>query len=145
MRFEASTTRGLPGPGIAAAAVPALLLAPNGARLAGFSFWLTVMLAAIAMVLSALCIADPALRPKDDPYYFIGQWFLWLATPLLWGIVAASRAFAWLKPLDLVAVLIALAISRVGAHAICGVQWRAGCRRHSDFQMVLRSTPRFGR
>jgi hypothetical protein len=74
---------------------------PITAAAAAVSFWLTVALAATGSLLSALCILDPVSEPKRDPYFFIGQWFTWLATPLLWGAVVASLASEWLQPFDL--------------------------------------------
>ncbi|HSB74319.1 MAG TPA: hypothetical protein VLC12_01640, partial [Terriglobales bacterium] len=49
--------------------------------------------------------------------------------PLLWGTVAVSLAFSWLKPFDLLGVLFLLGISRYGAQGICELQWRARARR----------------
>lgn len=89
----------------------------------GVSFWVTVVLAAAGSVLSIICIADPVSHPKDRPYAFIGQWFIWLATALLWGTVAASLACSWLKPADLIAVLIVGGIARWASRAACHIEW----------------------
>ena len=91
----------------------------------GISFWVTVALAAAGSVLSALCLADPVSHPKDQPSAFLGQWFIWLATTFLWATVAATLACSWLKPADLMAVLIAGGISRWAARAICDLEWKA--------------------
>jgi hypothetical protein len=88
------------------------------------SFWLTVALAASGSVLSAFCIYDPISEPKGDPYFFIGQWFIWLATPLLWGTVATSSALEWLKPFDLLLVLFLAGACRWAAQAVCNHKWR---------------------
>ena len=100
-----------------------------GAAFAHLAFWLTVVLSLAGSALSAFCVYDPIQDAKQDPYAFTGQWFIWLATPLLWATVAASSAFSWLEPFDLLGVLFALGISRYGAHAICELQWRARGRR----------------
>lgn len=112
---------------VAAALMSALLLMPGkeaGALLGAASFWLTVTLAVSGSVLSALCIQHPVAEPKPDPYTFIGQWFVWLATPLLWAAVAGSLTFEWLKPFDLLAALVAFIICRWGAQALCSQKWR---------------------
>jgi hypothetical protein len=88
------------------------------------SFWLTVTLAAAGSLLSAVCIHDPVSEPKRDPYFFIGQWFTWLATPLLWGTVAASLIVEWLKPFDLLLVLLLAVASRSAAQAVCNLKGR---------------------
>ena len=94
------------------------------AAVAAISFWLMVALAATGSLLSALCILDPVSEPKRAPYFFIGQRFIWLATPLLWGAVAASSANEWLKPFDLLLV-IGLAVGcRWAAQAMCNLKWR---------------------
>jgi hypothetical protein len=88
------------------------------------SFWLTVALAAAGSLLSALCILDPVSEPKRAPYFFIGQWFTWLATPLLWGAVVASLASEWLQPFDLLLILLVALVSRWAAQAVCNLKWR---------------------
>jgi hypothetical protein len=88
------------------------------------SFWLTVMLAVAGSALSVFCVAYPVSEPKRDPCSFTGQWFIWLGTPLLWGTVAASLVFVWLKPLDLVAALFSAALSGWCAQKICNLKWR---------------------
>lgn len=88
------------------------------------SFWLTVVLAAAGSALSSLCIYDPVSEPKHDPYFFMGQCFIWLATPVLWGTVAASSALDWLKPFDLLLVLILAGACRWAAQAVCDLKWR---------------------
>lgn len=119
----------IPSLGLAAA----IALAPGGAQfsvlLGAASFWLTVALAAAGSVLSALCIAEPVPYPRLGPYTFIGQWFVWLSTPLLWGSVAASAAYPWLKPVDLLLAAAALAFGGWGAHTVCELKWRRGATR----------------
>jgi hypothetical protein len=88
------------------------------------SFWLTVALAATGSALSALCIYDPFSEPKRDPHFFMGQWFTWLATPLLWGAVAASSIAEWLQPFDLLLVLVLAVACRWAAQAVCNLKWR---------------------
>jgi len=97
---------------------------PITAAAAAVSFWLTVALAATGSLLSALCILDPVSEPKRDPYFFIGQWFTWLATPLLWGAVVASLASEWLQPFDLLLILLVALVSRWAAQAVCNLKWR---------------------
>ncbi len=130
MRFPQATMRVSPSIGLAAA----IGLAPGSAQfsaLAGAaSFWLAVALAVAGSALSALCIADPVSEPKREPYTFIGQWFIWMATPLLWGTVAASLAYSWLKPFDLLLAAGAVGLCRWGAQAVCELQWRGGENRH---------------
>jgi hypothetical protein len=99
------------------------------AAVAAFSFWLTVVLAAAGSLLSALCILDPVSEPKRDPYFFIGQWFIWLATPMLWGTVAASSAGEWLKPFDLLLVILLAVGCRWAAQAVCNLKWRGKSSR----------------
>lgn len=94
------------------------------AVVAAISFWLMVALAATGSLLSALCILDPVSEPKRAPYVFIGQWFIWLATPLLWGAVAASSANEWLKPFDLLLVVVLAFGCRWAAQAVCNLKWR---------------------
>jgi hypothetical protein len=109
------------------------------------SFWLTVALAAAGSVLSAFCVADPVSEPKRDPYVFLGQWFIWLATPLLWGTAAASLAWTPLKIFDLLAVLVLLGLCRRGAQAICNRQWRRQAARLPGFVLPsARSNPSRG-
>lgn len=93
------------------------------------SFWLTVALAAAGSALSALCIYDPVSEPKRDPYVFLGQWFIWLVTPLLWGAVAASSAMEWLQPFDLLLILVLAVACRWAAQAVCTVKWRGKTSR----------------
>ncbi|HKU22928.1 MAG TPA: hypothetical protein VJQ50_18090 [Terriglobales bacterium] len=88
------------------------------------SFWLTVMLAVTGSALSAFCFVSPVSDPKIDPYSFLGQWFIWAATPLLWATVALSLAYSWIKPLDVLAVPIVLGICRWAAQAVCDQRWR---------------------
>jgi hypothetical protein len=128
------------------AITPAVLPATAHA-LGAVSFWLTVALAATGSVLSAFCIYDPMSQPRRDPYSFIGQWFIWTATPLFWGIIAASLSFSWFKPLDLFAVLFTFVIARWSAHAICNLKWRSGNRRISDFHIARgrHRSPELGR
>ena len=87
-------------------------------------FWLTVMLAVAGSALSAFCIISPISDPKVEPYSFLGQWFIWLATPLLWATVAISLAYSWIKPLDVLAVPLVLGICRGAAQDICDHRWR---------------------
>jgi hypothetical protein len=94
------------------------------AAVGAISFWLTVTLAVAGSVLSALCIYDPVSEPKRNPYFFIGQWFVWLATPPLWGAVAASAASDWLKPFDLLLVVVLAVGCRWAAQAVCNLNWR---------------------
>ena len=94
------------------------------AIVAAISFWLTVALAAAGSLLSAVCILDPVSEPKRAPYVFIGQWFIWLATPLLWGAVAASSAGEWLQPFDLLLVVVLAFGCRWAAQAVCNLKWR---------------------
>lgn len=130
MRFPQATMFIGPSVGLAAASG----LAPDSAQfsaLAGAaSFWLAVALAVAGSVLSALCIADPVSEPKREPYTFIGQWFIWMATPLLWGTVAASLAYSWLKPFELLLTAGAVGLCRWGSQAVCGLQWRRRENRH---------------
>ena len=100
------------------------------AAVGAISFWLTVALAAAGSLLSALCIYDPVSEPKRNPYFFIGQWFIWLATLLLWSAVAASLAMEWLKPFDLLLILILAGACRWAAQAVCNVKWRVSNHRH---------------
>jgi hypothetical protein len=97
---------------------------PITAAAAAVSFWLTVALAATGSLLSALCILDPVSEPKRAPYFFIGQWFTWLATPLLWGAVAASSSVEWMKSFDLLLILLVALVSRWAAQAVCNLKWR---------------------
>jgi len=112
----------------------AIGLAPGSAQfsaLAGAaSFWLVVALAVAGSVLSALWIAEPVSEPKREPYTFIGQWFICMATPLLWSMVAASMAYSLLKPFDLLLAAGAVGVCRWGSQAVCGLQWRRGENRH---------------
>jgi hypothetical protein len=136
--------------GIAPAVVAALLVWPVVPHLTAvlgvICFWATVGLAVLASALSAFCIAQPVFEPKGDPYSFLGQWFVWLATPLLWGIVAASVTFSWLRPLDLIAVVICLVMCRWSAHAVCNLAWRRR-PRHSEWLIVAstKTSPQIGR
>ena len=99
------------------------------AAMAAISFWLTVALAAASSLLSALCIYDPVFEPKHDPYFFIGQWLIWLTTPLLWGTVAPSSSVEWLKAFDPPLVLALAAICRGAAQAVCNLKWRGKTSR----------------
>ncbi|HLX76771.1 MAG TPA: hypothetical protein VKR26_18620 [Terriglobales bacterium] len=103
-----------------------LVLLAQGARdvLGQACFWLTVTLAVAGSALSAFCIVSPISEPRVDPYSFLGQWFIWLATPLLWATVAVSLAYAWLRPLDVLLVLVVLGTCRAAAQAICDYRWR---------------------
>jgi hypothetical protein len=101
------------------------------------SFWLTVALAVAASVLSAFCISDPVSQPKHAPYAFLGQWFVWLITPLAWGTVAISLAFTWFKPFDLLAVAAAAVICRWGAQAVCSLEWRKRAPRRVSYASYL--------
>src|SRR5579864_582965 len=94
------------------------------AAAAAISFWLTLAMAATGSLLSALCILAPVSEPKRNPYFFIGQWLIWLATPLLWGAVAASAASEWLKPFDLLLVMVLAVGCRWAAQAVCNLKWR---------------------
>lgn len=122
MRFPQATMLITLSFGLAAA----IGLAPGSAQfsaLAGAaSFWLVVALAVAGSVLSALCIAEPVSEPKREPYTFMGQWFIWMATPLLWSTVAASMAYSWLKPFDLLLAAGAVGVCRWGSQAVCGLQ-----------------------
>lgn len=102
------------------------IIFPGGAAsvLSVLSFWFTVMLAVAGSALSVFCIAYPVSQPKPAPYFFIGQWFIWLATPLLWGTVAGSVVFAWWRSLDLVAAFVSLALAGWCAHKVCNLKWR---------------------
>lgn len=108
-----------------------LLVAASAAG--AVSFWVTTALAAAGSVLSALCITDPISHPKDQPSAFLGQWFIWLATGLLWATVAASLACSWLKPADLAGVGMAFAISRWASRAICDREWKTRHARTPGF------------
>lgn len=94
------------------------------AIVAAISFWLMVALAAGGSLLSGLCIVNPVSEPKRDPYFFIGQWFIWLATPLVWGVVAVSSASEWLKRFDLLLVVVLAFSCRWAAQAVCNLKWR---------------------
>ena len=94
------------------------------AAVSASSFWLTVGLAAAGSALSAVCIYDPVSEPKRDPYFFMGQWFIWLTTPLLWGAVAVSWALEWLRPFDLLLVLLLAGACRYTAQVVCNLKWR---------------------
>lgn len=83
-----------------------------------------VALAATGSLLSALCILDPVSEPKRAPYLFIGQWFIWMATPVLWGAVAASSASEWFKSFDLLLVVVPAVGCRWAAQAVCNLKWR---------------------
>lgn len=113
-------------------AMPALCAtaaADFGAFIANAFFWLTLVLAVAGSVLSAFCLAAPVSEPKGDPYLFIGQWFIWLATPLLWGTVIGSLAFPWARLFDLLAMLVVLAAAGWGAQAISNFRWRGSSAR----------------
>ena len=97
------------------------------------SFWVTTALAAAGSLLSALCIADPISHPKDQPSAFLGQWFIWLATALLWATVAASLACSWVKPADLIGVVMAFIISRWASRSICDREWKTRRARIPGF------------
>ena len=100
------------------------------AAVGAISFWLTVTLAAAGSLLSAVCIYDSVSEPKRNPYFFIGQWFIWLATPLLWGTVAASSTIEELKPFDLLLILVLAGACRWAAQAVCALKWRESNSRH---------------
>jgi hypothetical protein len=51
------------------------------AAIGAIEFWITVALAIAGSALSAFCVTSPVWEPKRDPYSYIGQWFIWLATP----------------------------------------------------------------
>lgn len=126
MRFPQTKTAILLLAG-ALAIAPVALLA-SGAQLSAaagmISFWLTVGLAVTGSVLSAFCIYNPVSKPKREPYSFVGQWFIWLDTPLLWGVVAASLVLPWLKPFELIAIFVAAGVSGRAAQTICNWMWR---------------------
>src|SRR5579872_4069470 len=121
MRRAETRRQVLRGGGCAAAVAPAVLLWPSAthtvAILGAVSFWVTVLLATVASAVSAFCIIDPIREPKRDPYCFLGQWFIWLVTPLWWGLAAVSLSLEWLRPLDLLAVLLCAGMCRWGAGA----------------------------
>ena len=111
----------------------ALLITLGASAAGGVSFWVTVCLAGAGSALSAMCIADPVSHPKDQPCTFIGQWFIWVCTALLWAMVAASLAWPWLKPADLAGVAMVLGISRRASRAICNVEWKTRRSRTPGF------------
>ena len=114
-----------PGMFVNASAIELWPLVQGAANVLGpVFFWLTVMLAVAGSALSAFCIISPISAPKVEPYSFLGQWFIWLATPLLWATVALSLAYSWIKPFDVLAVPMVLGISRGAAQAICDHRWR---------------------
>lgn len=106
----------------------------------GACFWLTVTLAAAGSVVSAMCIADPVSHPKNDSYYFIGQWFVWLATALLWGTVGLSLAFEQIKPFDLAAVVLIVCISRWASQAVHNLRWNRGGAVRPGFLLSTNSS-----
>jgi len=100
-------------------------LVQQAANVLGLAFfWLTVVLAVTGSALSAFCIISPISAPKVEPYSFLGQWFIWLATPLLWATVALSLAYSGIKPFDVFVLPTVLAFCRGTAQAICDHQWR---------------------